>query len=151
MAGKKAEDKLIIYPKEDANDEKINIMAQDVARIVYMNQLTSLKDTLDRFHIPDYYYSILSEKDEASCITYDNSEWSVYYSERGQKSNLRKAGDINDACIMLIQDIAEQDEYRQMVDYFRHQMDSRASVHPTSVELYKAIQSGFAKIAGIVL
>lgn len=151
MAEKQTTDKSIIHTSGDNDELKINIMAQDVAWIVYKNQLSSLKDTLDRFHIPGYYYSVLSDKDEASCMTYSDGEWSVYYSERGQKSNLRKAGDINDACIMLLHDIAEEDEYHQMIDYFRHQMDGRASVHPTSLELYKAIQSGFTRIARIVL
>ena len=84
-------------------------------------------------------------------MTYADGEWSVYYSERGQKTNLRKAGDITDACYILLKDMAEDtNEYHQMLDFFRHQMDDRASIHPTSAELQKAIQTGFAKIAGIV-
>ena len=130
---------------------RVNIMAQDMALLVYKNQITSLKETLDRFHIPEYLYSILAEKDETSCMTYADSEWSVYYSERGQKTNLRKAGDVADACCILLRDMAEDEgEYHQMLEYFRHQMDERASIHPTSAELHTAVQASLAKIARAV-
>ena len=100
--------------------------------------------TKDRDRLLSLNKRLVAEKDETSCMTYADSEWSVYYSERGQKTNLRKAGDVADACCILLRDMAEDEgEYHQMLEYFRHQMDERASIHPTSAELRALLQEEF--------
>lgn len=51
------------------------------------------------FKIPSDSYSLAGGlPNEALCINYNDRQWEVYYSERGNKSNLKNFNDENDAC-----------------------------------------------------
>ena len=40
---------------------------------------------LKRYGIPDHEFAIYEEKEDAICLEKVNSEWLIYYSERGSK------------------------------------------------------------------
>jgi hypothetical protein len=48
----------------------------------------ALKVFLDEKGIPQNAYSLYADRDEAYCLDKVGSEWLVYYSERGNRSEL---------------------------------------------------------------
>ncbi|NLK94016.1 MAG: hypothetical protein GX275_02330 [Clostridiales bacterium] len=58
-----------------------------------------LKEILIRENIPNDAYSLEGGfPNEAYCLNIENGKWQVYYSERGQKSNLKEYYSEEEAC-----------------------------------------------------
>ncbi len=55
---------------------------------------------LEALRVPEDTYSILAGgyPNERLCITNEQAEWQVYYSERGRKSGLKTFSDEEEAC-----------------------------------------------------
>ena len=65
-----------------------------------------LKNILTDLNIPKEYYSLLDGglPNERLCLTYDGA-WSVYYSERGEKTGLRVFISEDEACEYFLRKI----------------------------------------------
>lgn len=62
-------------------------------------KIKSLKKTLVEIEIPiDAYYLKGGLPNEAFCIGFNHGLWEVYYSERGNKSGIKKFSNEEDAC-----------------------------------------------------
>ncbi len=48
-------------------------------------------------------YSLTGEADEALCLTFESSEWCVFYSERGLQSGKTKFSSESEACEYFLQ------------------------------------------------
>lgn len=130
-------------------DNSINSVAEDLAKVVYHNQLQALDNTLERFHTLKTRYSILDEKDEAFCLIYKDGDWMTFTSERGGKTSLMIYDNIEDACKKMMYYMSEsKEEYEQMIYYFDNLMDESAKERFTSKDLFNAIKNGMAKLAG---
>lgn len=67
-------------------------------------RVTELREVLNKMGIDKMAYSINSVEypNEAYCIFWNGSEWEVYYSERGQKSGLKKFTNEDEACNFFV-------------------------------------------------
>ncbi len=69
-------------------------------------KINDLGDKLKTIGIPDWYYSVNCDNSDSFCIVQnaDNSTifWDVYYSERGNKYDLFRSQDENEACIEFL-------------------------------------------------
>lgn len=67
-----------------------------------MNRMTiqELHKILTSLGVPDFYYNISGEgrDDERVCLFRDGTKWSVFYGERGHKTNLSQYETESDAC-----------------------------------------------------
>lgn len=60
-------------------------------------RLRALKVELDTKGVPSSYYSLGKERDERTCFLLDTGKWLVFYSERGQMSDLKDFQNFEDA------------------------------------------------------
>ncbi|WLD94527.1 hypothetical protein [Alkalihalobacillus sp. AL-G] len=61
--------------------------------------LIELQEKLNTMKIPQNFYSLDGGlPNEAYCIGYNKGKWEVYYSERGNKTDLKKFQSENEAC-----------------------------------------------------
>ena len=77
--------------------------------------LRVLKRTLDDVGIPSVYYSLNGYSEEAICIECNNGSWVVYNGERGNKYNINKYKNIQDACANLILRLTESVEEQEQI------------------------------------
>lgn len=59
--------------------------------------LNKLADELKALEIPGNHYSVGINQNERTCIVNDGKKWLVYYSERGQMTDLKEFKKIEDA------------------------------------------------------
>lgn len=131
--------------------DSANLIACDLAKVVYEKQLKALVNTLDRFQVPARYYTLMEARDESTCMLYEKGTWRVFYSERGQRSGERMVEDAEQACMIVMREIAEdENEYAQMVHYFQHLLQQEDKTSKGSFELYRVIKEGLSKIASSV-
>ena len=64
--------------------------------------LSKLADELKTLGTPDNHYSIGINKNERTCILNDGKKWLVYYSERGQMTDLKEFKKFEDAKIEFL-------------------------------------------------
>ena len=64
-----------------------------------------LKKQLDAIGVPDDLYSLLigGFPNEALCLIKNEDGWEVYYSERGQKSDVQQFENESEACEYLFE------------------------------------------------
>ena len=88
---KKAMRRLIVFFEEESQYE---IHIRNIMNVL------ELKRMLDEINCPRDSYSILKGgfPNEQYCLTNENDEWEVYYSERGRKSEVKKFENESDAC-----------------------------------------------------
>lgn len=138
------------------NKEKDLIMnadtiATDVAKVLYEKKLEALVATLDRFHVPRDYYSVMESRDEAVCLVYRNGIWVTFMSERGNETDIKTSQDLESACEKLFSAFADDDiELSQMVFYFREQVKNSNPNEIDSSEIFTAIKEGLKKITSAV-
>lgn len=77
--------------------------------------LEKLKSTFEHLGIPSVYYSLNGYSEDAICIEYNNNSWIVYNGERGNKYNINKYKNIQDACDNLILRLSESEEERKQI------------------------------------
>jgi hypothetical protein len=61
-----------------------------------------LRAVLEARGAPAEMYAIGDERNEAYCLTQDHLGWLVYYSERGQRNDLRSFSTEHEACLDLL-------------------------------------------------
>ena len=61
-----------------------------------------LREELTKLNIPSEYYSIGIDREEKLCVIENDGIWSVFYRERGNKSNLYEFDDFNEMKKKLI-------------------------------------------------
>ena len=54
------------------------------------NNLAVLEKALKNKGIPKNYYSLGVERNERTCVIFENSEWIVYFFERGCRNDVHK-------------------------------------------------------------
>lgn len=64
--------------------------------------LSKLADELKTLGTPDNHYSIGINKNERTCILNDGKKWLVWYSERGQMTDLEEFKKFEDAKIEFL-------------------------------------------------
>ena len=66
-----------------------------------------LKKQLDAIGVPDDLYSLLigGFPNEALCLIKNEDGWEVYYSERGQKSDVQQFENESEACEYLFEEL----------------------------------------------
>ena len=66
-----------------------------------------LKKQLDAIGVPDDLYSLLigGFPNEAWCLIKNEDGWEVYYSERGQKSDVQQFENESEACEYLFEEL----------------------------------------------
>ncbi|TWR83085.1 hypothetical protein FJD38_24375 [Pseudomonas saxonica] len=64
--------------------------------------LSKLADELKILGTPDNHYSIGINQNERTCILNDGKKWLVYYSERGQMTDLKEFKKFEDAKIEFL-------------------------------------------------
>ena len=66
-----------------------------------------LKKRLDEIGVPDDLYSLLigGFPNEAYCLIKNEDGWEVYYSERGQKSDVQQFENESEACEYLLEEL----------------------------------------------
>ncbi len=74
-----------------------------------------LKEVLDSIGIPSVYYSFNGYSEDAVCIEYNNNCWMVYNGERGNKYNINKYDNIQDASFNMILRLSESDKEREHI------------------------------------
>ncbi len=79
--------------------------------------LRTLKWALDYNGIPSIYYNLDGYSEEAVCIEQNDNYWMVYNGERGNKYNVRKYKNVQDACLDLILRISESEEEERKIQY----------------------------------
>lgn len=77
--------------------------------------LKELKIIFDSVGIPSVYYSFNGYSEDAICIEHSADMWIVYNGERGNKYNISKYSDIQDACCNLILRLSESEEERNQI------------------------------------
>lgn len=88
-------------------------------RINNASYLKELKSTFDYTGVPSVYYSLEGYSEDAICIEHNDDNWIVYNGERGNRYNIKKYRNIQDACYNLILRLSEsEEEYRQMRNVF---------------------------------
>lgn len=75
--------------------------------------LRILKKVLNRAGINPEYYSLKGYSEEAMCLEYRDGCWLVYNGERGNKYDMKKYGNIYDACLNLILRLSDSDEEKE--------------------------------------
>ena len=67
--------------------------------------ILELKKVLDENNIPRNLYNLEMSglKDQRICVEKTENGWNVYYSERGQKFDLKRYFSEHDACMDLLQ------------------------------------------------
>jgi hypothetical protein len=60
-------------------------------------RLRALKTELDAKAVPSSLYSLGKARDERTCFLTDSGRWLVFYSERGQMSDLKDFSNFEDA------------------------------------------------------
>jgi len=71
--------------------ENIGTVTTDEAKLL------ALKAELNAKNVPSSYYSIGKERNERMCILMHSGKWSVFYSERGQMTDLMEFPNFEDA------------------------------------------------------
>ena len=136
--------------KNDINSN-VNDLACDLAKVLYKNQFSALEKTLERFHVPNRFYSLFTIKNETTCMLYSEGEWTVFFSERGMRTGEKRFDNPGDACLSLLYAMAETNaEYQQMERYYKHELDSNPSSEVSSPELYRVVRDGLKRIASSV-
>lgn len=132
---------------QTVENKNANALSNAVAEVLYKDQISALKETLDRFHVSERHYTILDVRDDSVCMLCDGGQWNVFSSERGMETNKKSSLEIQEACEMLLYSMSETDEeYKQMVQYFSNiQKKSSLKSIPYS-EVYKALKAGLKKI-----
>ena len=64
--------------------------------------LNKLAGELKTLETPDNYYSVGINQNERTCIVNDGKKWLVYYSERGQMTDLKEFKKFEDAKIEFL-------------------------------------------------
>lgn len=88
----------MVETMNESQKNNTNYLAQDIAKVMYRNQLEALYETLERFHVPQRYYTLFDDRDESICLKYDFGEWSIYYSEINLKTDEIRTTDLAEAC-----------------------------------------------------
>lgn len=57
-----------------------------------------LKSALDSLNVTPDCYSLDGDRNESLCLESNSQTWSIYYSERGLKTQLESYDNENDAC-----------------------------------------------------
>lgn len=61
-----------------------------------------LEAVLQLRNVPRGMYRIRGDANEAYCLVHEANDWLVYYSERGNRNDLRAHGSEDGACIDLL-------------------------------------------------
>lgn len=69
-----------------------------------------LESRLRSYGVPRSMYTIGGDADEAYCLVLDGANWLVYYSERGNKNDLRIHVRESDACSDLMKRVLSEFE-----------------------------------------
>jgi hypothetical protein len=70
--------------------------------------LFELQECLNKMKVPQDFYSLNGGlPNEAYCIGYNNGYWEVYYSERGNKTDLKKFKSEDEACMFFYSSISK--------------------------------------------
>lgn len=129
---------------EDSID--INALGEDLAKVLYKKQLNALVSTCDRFHISRRDYTLLGKKDESTCLEFIEGLWSVYFFERGGKTNEKVSKDIDEACEFVLYEMAEsKDEYEVMKSFYQNELGKRSADDCTSYDFYEALKNGIKR------
>ena len=66
-----------------------------------------LKKQLDAIGVPDDLYSLLigGFQNEAYCLIKNEDGWEVYYSERGEKSDIQQFASESEACEYMLEEL----------------------------------------------
>lgn len=66
-----------------------------------------LKKRLDEIGVPDDLYSLLigGFPNEAYCLIKNEDGWEVYYSERGEKSDIQQFASESEACEYMLEEL----------------------------------------------
>ncbi len=66
-----------------------------------------LKKQLDAIGVPDDLYSLLigGFPNEAYCLIKNEDGWEVYYSERGEKSDIQQFASESEACEYMLEEL----------------------------------------------
>ena len=131
----------------DVEEKKVDVLAGALAEILYKNQIEALTQTLNRFRVSERAYTILGDREESVCINHHEGKWKVYTSERGHETDLRITDEIEEACKIVLYRMSDDDEeYKQMVYFFSHQMDEAPSNRASSSDIYNALKNGLHRI-----
>ena len=133
---------------ENSLTQDADFIASDLAKVIYREQLSSLENTLERFHVPRRFYTILGIRDESVCIVYREGFWRVFTSERGLETGVSISSDIRDACESLLEIMSDSpEEFFQMKDYFANQLKKNSRNQASSSDIYSAIKEGLRKLS----
>lgn len=69
-----------------------------------------LTETLKVHDIPLGYYSFEEFSEESICIEQEHDKWIVYLGERGKKHDITEYTDVIEACMDMIERLAESDD-----------------------------------------
>lgn len=61
-----------------------------------------LRATLEAAEVPTRWFSIDSERNEATCLLYEGGKWKVFYSERGKRNDESTFDTESSACHYLL-------------------------------------------------
>ena len=132
-------------------DKAANGLAGDLIQFLYKNQLAALRNTLTRFHIPDYHYTLFDIRDESTCLNYNEGAWLVFFSERGLQTNLKISHEIEGACANMLYEMADsKEEYEQMLAYYRKELENLSADRFSSRDFYLALKDGLKKYGNAV-
>ena len=132
----------------ERQESSANYLAQDIAKVMYRNQFAALTATLERFHMPQRYYTLFDDRDESICLVYDKGEWSVYFSERDLRTDEIRTSDPVEACRKMLYKMAENNaEYQQMLNYFEKEEKNQSLDGVSSKEIYRAVKESLRKLA----
>ena len=128
--------------------DEANDVALDLAKIMYKSQFNALSSTLNRFHVPEWVYSLFEVKDEHTCLIYEEGEWKVFFSERNNRTNEKDSNNPEEACQNLLYAMADSmEEYQQMSRYYQGEMKRNPMSGLSSSDIYKTVREGFRKLA----
>lgn len=135
----------------ETQENNANYLAQDIAKVMYRNQFNALIETLERFHIPQRYYTLFDDRDESVCLVYDKGEWAVYFSERDLRTDEIRTGDPSEACRKMLYKISENNtEYQHMLSYFEKKEKNQPTEVVSSREIYRAVKDELKKLTSSV-
>lgn len=74
-----------------------------------------LKKVLIQSDIPAQYYSLNGFCEEAICIELSGEYWSVYHGERGNKYEIERYANLNDACIEMLKRLSPDSKTENLI------------------------------------
>lgn len=77
-----------------------------------------IKNVLNRYGVPSYYYSIGRFADDSVCIQYNGREWNVYEVSRGYKIHLRSFRSAYEAGSDLFRSVVIGEEKIQGMEFY---------------------------------